>query len=420
MISLTQLTNRLSRASDMVSPELNGHQQQVAYISWHIGKEIGLSPEKMNELYAASVLHDIGGLSMKERLNLLSFELINPHLHGEIGWLMLKDYPEFMKEAKIIRHHHVPWDYGRGKNSWGEEVPIESHIIHLADRITTSSMLDATALNQSKPIMNKMKSLKGSKFHPELVDVLEQLADKEYFWLDLHSVLKEKNCYCPPKPEDIKVEEGRLLPISKLFARVIDFRSRFTAVHSEGVSSVATTIASCLKLSENDCAEIEIAGYLHDIGKLTVPSEILDKPGDLTAEEYNVMKGHTYYGYILLKDLEGMERIKDYVSFHHEKMNGTGYPFKLTGEELPVGSRIMAVADILTALTENRPYRKGMTKDKALLILGRMAKEKELDPEVVQLAQDYYSEIRESRIKGQEEARSRYDNFASKIGEKVG
>lgn len=416
MTSLTQLTDKLSRASDMVSPALNGHQQQVAYISWHIGKVLGLEPKRMNELYAASVLHDIGGLSLKDRLKLLSFELVNPHLHGEIGWLLLRDYPEFSREATIIRHHHVWWDNGKGKRNKGEEVPLESHIIHMADRITTSPTSGHSILNEANQITDKINKQKGSKFHPELVDALQELKSKEFFWLDLQSILDEKPCFSPSQPENKTIDEERLLPVSKLFARVIDFRSRFTAVHSDGVSSVAATIAELWKLPEDECKEIRIAGYLHDIGKLTVPSEILDKPGALTEEEYNIMKGHTYYGYTLLKDLKGMERIKDYISFHHEKMDGTGYPFKLKAEDLPLGSKIMAVADILTALTENRPYRKGMTDDRALFVLEGMAEKEELDREIVELVQDHYMIIKESRINGQEDARKRYDSFSEQIG----
>lgn len=417
MISLTQLTDTLSRASDMVSPALNGHQQQVAYISWHIGKILELDNHRMNQLYAASVLHDIGGLSMKDRLNLLSFELVNPHLHGEVGWLLLKDYPEFYKEATMIRHHHVPWNHGQGKTNRGEDVPLESHIIHMADRITTAHTFSTSALNEAPFISHKIESQKGSKFHPELVEAFQELKNKEYFWLDLQSILSEKPCYSPPQPENKEIEEKRLLPISTLFARVIDFRSRFTAVHSNGVSAVATKMAVCMGLPESTCREIHIAGHLHDIGKLTVPSEILDKPGPLTKEEYNTMKGHTYYGYTLLKDLKGMERIKEYVSFHHEKMDGSGYPFKRTEAELSTGSRIMAVADILTALTENRPYRKGMSDHKALLILGEMAEQKKLDPQMVQLVQDCYPTIKESRISSQEEARQGYHRFSEKMEE---
>ena len=107
MVSLLELTLQLSRASDMVSPELNHHQRLVAYITNNLGEELDFDEKKLNEVCAAAVLHDIGGLSMQERINVLKFEAINPHQHARIGWLLLKDYREFEEIARIIKFHHV-------------------------------------------------------------------------------------------------------------------------------------------------------------------------------------------------------------------------------------------------------------------------------------------------------------------------
>ncbi|WP_207722332.1 HD-GYP domain-containing protein [Acetobacterium fimetarium] len=199
--------------------------------------------------------------------------------------------------------------------------------------------------------------------------------------------------------------------MAKLFARVIDFRSNFTAVHSEGVAAVARRLAQLSKCDEMTCKKILAAGYVHDIGKLMVPAEILEKPGKLSEEEFAVIKGHTYYTYVLLDQVKGLEEINAYASMHHERLDGTGYPFKLKGEELSLGSRIMAVADVFTALTENRPYRKGMQKDAVIEILRNMADDNKIDKEIVETLITHYQEVTRTRIKKQTKARKRYKDF---------
>lgn len=138
---------------------------------------------------------------------------------------------------------------------------------------------------------------------------------------------------------------------------------------------------------------MRIAGYLHDVGKLKIPDEVLEKPGKLTDEEFNIMKQHAYYTWVLLKDIAGFEQIVEWAARHHEKLNGKGYPFHLSRNELSLGARIMTIADIFSALAEDRPYRKGMEKEKVIMILREDAQNVFLSDKLVALLTDHYDAI---------------------------
>lgn len=412
MVSLLELTLQLSRASDMVSPELNHHQRLVAYIAFNLGEELCFDEKKLNEVSVAAILHDVGGLSMQERIKVLKFEAINPHQHARIGWLLLKDYREFAEIAKIIKFHHVDWNRGGGLRFCGETVMPESHLIHLSDRIATLISRDDKIINQKDQIFKKIASASGRKFNPDYVKAFEKLKEKEFFWYDLESISNGRRYYKKINFKDQCLGIDELIGITKLYARVIDFRSNFTAVHSEGVSAVANRLAQHLSCDELTCKKIQAAGYIHDIGKLSVPTEILEKPSALTPEEFAVMKKHTYHTYVLLNQVQGLEEVNEYAAMHHERLDGSGYPFKLTGKELSLGARIMAVADIFTAVTENRPYRKGMQKDQVINILKNMALDEKIDAGIVENLITNYLDINIARINAQKKARTRYEDFA--------
>lgn len=191
-------------------------------------------------------------------------------------------------------------------------------------------------------------------------------------------------------------------------ARIIDFRSPFTAMHSAGVAASARELARLAGMTDEECRMMEIAGFLHDVGKLHVPNEILEKPGKLTKEEFNIVKEHPYYTRLILMGVDGFEKIADWAGYHHEKLNGNGYPFHLGAEHLDLGSRIMAVADIFSAITEVRPYREGMKRDQALRVMRVNVENGSLCETVVKLLEDHYDEVDAAREKESREVGQRY------------
>ena len=159
-----------------------------------------------------------------------------------------------------------------------------------------------------------------------------------------------------------------------------------------------------------------IAGYLHDLGKLAVPPEILEKPGKLNEQEFNVIRSHVFYSYRLMGNMEDLETINTWSSLHHERLDGKGYPFHFRKEELSLGSRIMAVSDVFTALTEDRPYREGMPGKKALRILQDMAAQSALDASLVDLLGNHRDRLNRARQEAQQASREDYQLLEQETG----
>jgi HD-GYP domain-containing protein (c-di-GMP phosphodiesterase class II) len=149
---------------------------------------------------------------------------------------------------------------------------------------------------------------------------------------------------------------------------------------------------------------MKVAGLLHDVGKVAVPKSILEKKGRLTEEEFCFMKSHVFYTFKILKELSVQREILEWASYHHETLDGNGYPFKLSAKELSLGSRIMAVADVFTALMEDRPYKKGMEPAKALSIIEEMTRDKKLDARVFAVLKANFKTIESHRRVAQERA----------------
>jgi HD-GYP domain-containing protein (c-di-GMP phosphodiesterase class II) len=198
-----------------------------------------------------------------------------------------------------------------------------------------------------------------------------------------------------------------------MFSHVIDFRSHFTATHSAGVAHTAGKLAELSGMSGTECKMMLIAGYLHDLGKLAVNSSILEKPGKLNINEFNIIRGHTFYTYKLLSCIEGFTTINEWASFHHEKLNGKGYPFHLEGEEIPFGSRIMTVADIFNAVIEHRPYRSGLDKGEVISIFKSLVKNGEVCASIVDTLIDNLDIFVNLCRESQQNAAADYESFFS-------
>jgi HD-GYP domain-containing protein (c-di-GMP phosphodiesterase class II) len=407
-IKLSELILSLSKALDFVEPRVANHHLRVGIIAGEIAKEFGMSRKEISDIFLASTIHDIGFLSLREKVDALEFEIENPYLHTERGYLLIKDFDLFPDVSRIIKYHHTKWADNESYQSGGEDIPVSSHIIHLADRIEVLIDKQQEILSQKKKIVDAIKSRSNSVFMPELVEVFENLSAKESFWFDaasseIEQIISDRNLL-----PDVELDIEGLLKIARLFSHIIDYRSPFTAVHSAGVSAVATLLAQMIGFSEIECRMMLVAGYFHDIGKLAVPAEILEKPDKLSVEEFNVIKSHAYHSYRILEAVSGLDIINAWASFHHERMDGKGYPFHIKGGELPIGSRIMAVADVFTAITEDRPYRKGMPGEHALKIIEDMAKNSSLDQSIVGIAGTYFRHLDDIRINAQSKAAAEY------------
>jgi len=155
----------------------------------------------------------------------------------------------------------------------------------------------------------------------------------------------------------------------QMMSNAVDLKDPYTAHHSRRVAEYAVRMARHLDIPEHEVQRIHIGALMHDIGKVGVPGGIIRKPSKLTADEMEIMKRHVEAGADLVQGLEVLDKSADIVRHHHENLNGTGYPAGLKGSEIPLGARIVFVADAFDALTTDRPYRKGRSAEEALQVL---------------------------------------------------
>ncbi|MCI2106088.1 MAG: HD domain-containing protein [Intestinimonas sp.] len=411
--NLYDLVVCMTRAVDLISPQVSNHHQQVAYLAYSIADAIRLPMEQKRTLVLAALLHDIGAIALHDRLDFIEDETSTVNDHAFIGARLFSGFPILKDVAAVIRFHHVSWDGGKGRFYKGEEVPLLSHILHLSDRIAVQVNRDENIISQMRPITENIKSRRNTSFVPEAVDAFLRICDKEALWLDFIYQPMVSDVPNDLSLEAIKLTLDEVVDLTQIFSRIIDFRSPFTAMHSAGVAAAALKLAELSGLSEDECKMMSIAGNLHDIGKLAIPREILEKQDKLEPLEYDIIRSHSFYTYRLLKPISGFETITQWASYHHEKLNGRGYPFHLKANRLSLGSRIMAVADIFTAITEDRPYRRGMPKEQAVAVLGRMVENGGISPAIFSLLVEHYASVSKIRRASAEKAISQYGKILS-------
>ncbi|HHX75419.1 MAG TPA: HD-GYP domain-containing protein [Firmicutes bacterium] len=197
-----------------------------------------------------------------------------------------------------------------------------------------------------------------------------------------------------PKPSENYLEDvqdysqdfntTRLYKLLQQFQEVLRGKSFREAEHAKRVSVICRTIAEAMELPEDMIAEMEVVGLIHDIGKVLVPDKILNKLSGLTVEERKVMSRHPEIGYKILYSFIETRKLARYVKYHHEHYDGKGYPAGLRGEEIPLQSRILTIADAFDAMTSERVYREALTKQQALQEL-RCKAGTQFDPYIVSI-----------------------------------
>lgn len=401
----------VSNAQDLVSLTLKNHQQQVAYLAFRLAEQLDFSLEQQHDILHAALIHDVGVLSTKEKLELVEQEVSNVNSHAFKGAKLLEGFRPMKNCVEFVRYHHIAWDHGNGRYYNGQTVPLESHVIHLADAVCLLINKDSHILTQIPIILSKIQEETNSEFAPEMVKKLMEISNREYIWLDLLSQSPIEKISNANSFSALVLDIDDLIDLALVFARIIDFRSKFTARHSVGVAKTAEMLARLVGFSNYECKMMLVAGYLHDLGKIAISDAVLEKPQKLNEDEFNIMRSHTYYTYHSLKPLTQLETINTWASFHHEKLDGTGYPFHIGSDGLSLGSRIMAVADVFTAISEDRPYRDGMDYPTTKNVLINMVKSNALDENIVNILLNNYYEINNVRIQSQIEAATQYEEF---------
>jgi HD-GYP domain-containing protein (c-di-GMP phosphodiesterase class II) len=209
------------------------------------------------------------------------------------------------------------------------------------------------------------------------------------------SELTEKSFAQIPVEEDEDIIANRNL--LHFFGRVLDAKHSYTEGHSQRVSYFSVIIALALGLPDEKVRKIELAAFLHDIGKVGIPKSILDKRGPLTPEEFEIIRKHASLSYEIVKGISAFEKLAYIVGADQEHWDGSGYPEGLKKEEIPIESRIIFIADAFDAMTSNRSYRKAISVEDAINELKKSAG-REFDPEIVNIACDIFEGFKNSSI----------------------
>jgi HD-GYP domain-containing protein (c-di-GMP phosphodiesterase class II) len=359
---------------------VTNHNKRVTLISIRLGKQLALSAEDLFDLYAGAMLHDngithpvynkfsSGGISNLERTA----------SHCIIGEDNLKLFPFLKPREGIVLYHHEAYDGSGYFGMSGKHIPLLAHIIHLADKV---EIMYSQGIER-KRITAQVAAWKGSEFSPELCDAFEEI-NTLAFWLSFDNmfVCEELNRNIPQYQMALTLQD--LVPIASLFSKLIDEKSPFTGRHSRGIAEKAVAMAHFYNFDEERTTKLLIAAHLHDVGKLAVPNAILDKNDSLTAEEFELVKPHVFYTRRILEHVKGFEDITEWASNHHEKLDGSGYPYNFTAQDLDFESRLMACIDIYQALTEERPYRKPLEYETVSRIMFSMAAGNSIDRDIV-------------------------------------
>lgn len=393
VFSLNEFLISTSFALDFIEIDFLGvptnHGKRVAYIALKLSEKFRLSEEKRYDIVSLSILHDNGvgeifsqgGIITDSRGALILNESVKAHCI--IGENNVKSYPFLTDTTNIIKYHHERYDGTGFFNIKGNDIPIMSQIIFLADRVEHEFTNTGVDYKIKKNIINYVKAEEDKAFSPSIVKMFLELCEDKSFWKNL-SDTNIKNYLrreTPSFKKNLSLKQVR--GITKVLSKIIDSKSKFTEVHSKELAEKVLKMSDYYKIAGDEKEKLIIAADFHDIGKLAISNKILDKPDKLTKEEFSTMKEHAKYTRIALKQISGFEDITEWAANHHEKLNGSGYPIGKTAEELDFNSRLIACLDIYQALIEERPYRKSLSHKQAMKILIDMQENNFIDKNIV-------------------------------------
>ncbi len=370
------LIEGLSYALDVAEKSHFSHAKHVAYIAIKIAKELNMTAEEQKDLYFISLLHDIGA---KQPYAIEKDEASAVANHCVVGRDIILELPIKRELAECIYYHHEYYD-GKGPfKKVGSEIPLFSQIICLSNafelRFGTINYFDFIAMEK----VLKWIEINEKHYDPKIIEVFKKLVTKEtilldYFNHEFNDVIESK---IDIQGDELECEDIKAYAFA--LSKIIDNRSPFTYRHSIGIAELVNKITTAFGYDEETSNKMYIAALLHDIGKLAISNDIIDKPGKLEVSERFEINKHSYYTRWILKQIVGFEDITEYASNHHEKLTGNGYPKQLKAHQLTEQDRIMAICDIYQALTEERPYRDTMTTEKVWGIIDSMVEKGELD-----------------------------------------
>lgn len=439
MVSLSQVLSALSHALDLTEGQPLGHTVRTCVIGMRIAESLGLSAEERSALYYALLLKDTGCSSnatrmaaifgsddryVKQRMRVadwhaklklalttagtvghgksivarmrhffavarsekLTNELIG--LRCERGATITQRLGFPQASADAIRSLDEHWcGLGHAHGLSGEGIPLLARICSIAQ--TLEVFHAAYGVDEA---IRVVKRRSGTWFDPALVKIVASWRNDVTWWRGLKTEhVNELVLALEPADQMAMADADRLDDVAVAFADIIDAKSPYTYNHSVRVAAGARFVAKNLGMDADAQRRIHLCGLLHDIGKLGVSSQTLNKNGPLTPAERAEIEEHPRYSYSILARVAAFQPFAWTASVHHERLDGTGYPWRLPGDQLDDAARLLAVADVYDALVSDRPYRAGLQHDTAIDILWDEAGTR-LWPEAIQAIAEWPSE----------------------------
>lgn len=426
-ISLAEILSALSFALDLTEGAVPGHALRSCVLGMRLAAELGLPADRRTSLYYALLLKDVGCSSNAARLcqiigggderqikfgikledwsrtrpasstlklfwssvlpeagpvgramGILRIGLAQKRNNTELFTLRCDRGAHILRKlglgdvaAEAVRGLDEHWDgSGYPEQRTGESIPLESRILAVAQHLDVFASERGT-----EKAIEVLRERSGRWFDPELVRGIEHLHRAGALWAQAVSDTPEsdtRRAVLDLAPDQVDHPQAADIDlICEAFADVVDAKSSFTFRHSLTVTEAARQIALRMGLSEESRQLVNRAALLHDIGKLRVPNSILDKPGKLNSAEWRVIQEHPQLTREILSRIASFSDLAAIAGAHHERLDGTGYPDLLTASQLPLEARIIAVADVYGALTEERPYRPALSHEQAMEIMSR-------------------------------------------------
>ncbi len=421
LVNLSEILSALSHALDLTEGQPAGHTIRSCIIGMRIAESMGLEDDLRSSLYFALLLKDAGCSSNAARFATLfgtadqtvkrEMKLVDWHSGIRLAMQTARTVGIGAAWPKRLRHFvgiartknvtrdliQIRCDRGAGialqlgfptatadairslDEHWcgegypagleGERIPLLSRIANLAQTLELFC-----ASGGADAARRVAKERRGTWFDPRLVDEVLRWKRDDAFWENLRVADTTRLVISAEPREHVRrVDDSGLDLVARAFADIIDAKSPYTFRHSSNVAEYARGIGRVMGLDSAPQRRLYRAGLLHDIGKLGVSSRTLDKPGALTPTERAEIERHPAWTWEILSRVSAFDDFAWLASVHHERLDGSGYPWALPGGDLDTPSRILAVADVYEALTADRPYRSGMRREQALGVLRREA-----------------------------------------------
>ncbi len=380
---LISLSRTLDFAEKEILPNNTNHGTRAAYIAGRIARKLAVPDEPLFDLISYSLLHDngvVGTLKKTGRLRKPAEAVLEADPdHCVAGEKNIRSFPFLNPQKNVILYHHEHFDGSGYFGLSGSDIPLYSRIIAMAD---TLAILYSEGMSSADILQTVRRDSRF--FDPDVYDAVMDLGGRIEFWLGMDDMFVKSTLLTMLPKVTREFTYRQIRGISQIFSRVIDAKSPFTGSHSRGISERTGVLCRYYDFDEKTYWMMRIAADLHDLGKLAVPNSILDKPAKLDREEFMIIQSHPFYTRRILEMIRGFEAITEWASNHHEKLDGSGYPYGLDRSQLDFNSRILACVDIYQALTEDRPYRKAIPHAQAMKLMQGMARDGLIEPSVTE------------------------------------